>query len=225
MLGLYLHRDSPIHRLGAGVKMGGLLAATLLVLALPGAVGALGAGLVGLFALWLAKLPLGRVLRELRAPVLMLGLLFGVQALVAGTGWADTLAAIARFAALILLATLVTLTTKVAAMVDLFERVFAILRPLGVNPAKLALMLALTIRFIPLLAEQVREVRMAQQARGVERSIAALFVPLLVKILRLADDLTAALDARGYDPTDDARPGTSPNDAVGPNNKEAQPPC
>ena len=205
MLGLYLHRDSVIHRLGAGVKMGGLLAATLAVLALPGALGALAAGLLGLGLLVAAKLPVGRVLRELRAPVLMLTLLFGCQALLAGTGWAETLAAVARFAALILLATLMTLTTKVADMVDLFERLFSALRPLGVNPAKMALMLALTIRFIPLLAEQVRVVRMAQQARGVERNIAALFVPLLVKILRLADDLTAALDARGYDPTDDGR--------------------
>lgn len=205
MLGLYLHRDSVIHRLGAGVKMGGLLAATLAVLALPGALGALAAGLLGLGLLIAAKLPVGRVLRELRAPVVMLALLFGCQALLAGTDWAETLAAVARFAALILLATLMTLTTKVADMVDLFERLFSTLRPLGVNPAKMALMLALTIRFIPLLAEQVREVRMAQQARGVERNIAALFVPLLVKILRLADDLTAALDARGYDPTDDGR--------------------
>ncbi|RJF79145.1 energy-coupling factor transporter transmembrane protein EcfT [Azospirillum cavernae] len=205
MLGLYLHRDSAVHRLGAGVKMGGLLAATLVVLALPGALGALAAGLLGLGLLVAAKLPVGRVLRELRAPVVMLTLLFGCQALLAGTGWAETLAAVTRFAALILLATLMTLTTKVADMVDLFERLFSALRPLGVNPAKMALMLALTIRFIPLLAEQVREVRMAQQARGVERNIAALFVPLLVKILRLADDLTAALDARGYDPTDDGR--------------------
>jgi biotin transport system permease protein len=83
--------------------------------------------------------------------------------------------------------------------------VFGLLRPLGVNPAKLALMLALTIRFIPLLAEQVREVRMAQRARGVERSIAALFVPLLVKIFTMADDLAAALEARGYDPADNGR--------------------
>ena len=203
MLGLYLHRDSPVHRWPAGVKMGGLLAVTVGVLALPGAWGAAAAGALGLGLLAAARLPVGMLLRQLRAPVIMLALLFGIQALLAGTGWAETLAAVARFAALILLATLVTLTTRVTEMVELFERLFGLLRPLGVNPAKLALMLALTIRFIPLLAWQVREVRMAQQARGVERSIAALFVPLLVKIFTMADDLTAALEARGYDPAAD----------------------
>lgn len=202
MLGLYLHRDSAIHRLPAGAKLGGLLLVTIIVLALPGAWGAAAAGLIGAAVLAAARLPAGRVLKELRAPVVMLTLLFGFQALLSGGGWEETAVAIARFAALILLATLVTLTTRVTDMVDLFERLFGLLRPVGVNPAKMALMLALTIRFIPLLGEQVREVRMAQRARGVERNIAALFVPLLVKILTMADDLTAALEARGYDPAD-----------------------
>ncbi|MGA1860029.1 energy-coupling factor transporter transmembrane protein EcfT [Azospirillum sp. 11R-A] len=202
MLGLYLHRESVVHRLPAGAKLGGLLLVTILVLALPGSWGALAAGLIGAAVLVAARLPARRVLAELRAPVLMLTLLFGFQALLAGGGWEETAVAVARFAALILLATLVTLTTRVMDMVDLFERLFGLLRPVGVNPAKMALMLALTIRFIPLLGEQVREVRMAQRARGVERNIAALFVPLLVKILTMADDLTAALEARGYDPVD-----------------------
>ncbi|CAO3359162.1 energy-coupling factor transporter transmembrane component T family protein [Azospirillum melinis] len=202
MLGLYLHRESVVHRLPAGAKLGGLLLVTILVLALPGGWGALIAGSIGAAVLVAARLPAKQVLAELRAPVLMLTLLFGFQALLAGGGWEETAVAVARFAALILLATLVTLTTRVMDMVDLFERLFGLLRPVGVNPAKMALMLALTIRFIPLLGEQVREVRMAQRARGVERNIAALFVPLLVKILTMADDLTAALEARGYDPVD-----------------------
>ncbi|AWB09101.1 energy-coupling factor transporter transmembrane protein EcfT (plasmid) [Azospirillum humicireducens] len=209
MLGLYLHRESVIHRLPAGAKLGGLLLVTAVVLTLPGAWGAAAAGLTGAAVLAAARLPAGRVLADLRAPVVMLTLLFGVQALLAGGGWEETAVAIARFAALILLATLVTLTTRVTDMVDLFERLFGLLRPVGVNPAKLALMLALTIRFIPLLGEQVREVRMAQRARGVERNIAALFVPLLVKILTMADDLTAALEARGYDPADSGSQATT----------------
>ncbi len=211
MLGLYLHRESVIHRLPAGAKLGGLLLVTIIVLALPGAWGAAAAGLIGVAVLAAARLPAGRVLKELRAPVVMLTLLFGFQALLTGGGWEETAVAVARFAALILLATLVTLTTRVMDMVDLFERLFALLRPVGVNPAKMALMLALTIRFIPLLGEQVREVRMAQRARGVERNIAALFVPLLVKILTMADDLAAALEARGYDPSDSGSQAAAKN--------------
>ncbi|WP_245987062.1 hypothetical protein [Azospirillum thermophilum] len=39
MLGLYLHRDSPVHRWAASVKLGGLLLVTVAVLAAPGAWG------------------------------------------------------------------------------------------------------------------------------------------------------------------------------------------
>lgn len=204
MLGLYLHRESPVHRWPAGVKLGGLLAVTVGVIAAPEAWGAAVAGALGLALVGLARLPVGPVLRSLVPVLAMLGLLFGVQALAGVLAPEEALVALARFTALVLLASVATMTTRVGDMVDLFERVFALLRPFGVNPAKLALMLALTIRFIPLLVEQVHEIRMAQQARGVERSMAALFVPLLVKVLTLADDLTAALDARGYDPTETA---------------------
>ncbi|HYD64830.1 energy-coupling factor transporter transmembrane component T, partial [Azospirillum sp.] len=97
-------------------------------------------------------------------------------------------------------ATLVTLTTRVSDMVETLERALAWLRPLGVNAGKVSLMLALTIRLVPVLLAQAQEIRMAQRARGVERSAVALLVPLMVKTLRMADDLADALEARGYDP-------------------------
>ncbi|MGQ9368241.1 energy-coupling factor transporter transmembrane component T family protein [Azospirillum sp. ST 5-10] len=198
--GLYLHRDSPVHALPAGVKLGGLLVLAGGLLALPGPWAfAVGAPL-SLALLAAARLPVGTVLRQLRPVFAIMVVFFGAQALLAGLGWLEGLAAAGRFAVLVMLATAVTLTTRVGDMVALFERVFAVLRPLGVDPEKLALMLALTIRLVPLLVEQVREIRMAQRARGVERSVLALFVPLTVKVMGLADALTEALEARGYDP-------------------------
>ncbi len=201
--GLYLHRDSPVHRLPAGPKLGGLLAATAAVLAAPGpSVPAAGLVAVGGLYAW-ARLPVGAVFRQLRPVLAIMLAFFLLQAWLSEAGWLAGLETAARFMLVVLLAALVTLTTRVGDMTDVFERAFAVLRPVGVNPAKAALMMALTVRFVPLLAEQVREIRMAQRARGVEASVAALFVPLLVKTLTLADDLTHALDARGWDAADD----------------------
>ena len=39
----------------------------------------------------------------------------------------------------------------------------------------------------------------AQRARGLDRSAIALLVPLLIKTLKMADNLSDAIDARGYD--------------------------
>ena len=44
------------------------------------------------------------------------------------------------------------------------------------------------------------EVREAQRARGLERSLVALTVPIVVRMLKMSDDIAAAIDARSYDP-------------------------
>jgi biotin transport system permease protein len=105
-----------------------------------------------------------------------------------------------RFTILVALAVLITLTTRISDMVDALERALRPLRVLGVNPAKISLMISLAIRFVPLLADLVREIQEAQRSRGLERSITAVAVPLIVKTLRMASVLTDAIDARGYDP-------------------------
>jgi biotin transport system permease protein len=110
------------------------------------------------------------------------------------------LVTVLRFTILVSLAVLITLTTRISDMVDALESGLRPLRVLGVNPAKISLMISLAIRFVPLLVDLVREIRAAQQARGLERSIAAVAVPLIVKTLRMASVLTDAIEARGYDP-------------------------
>ena len=75
-----------------------------------------------------------------------------------------------------------------------------VLRPLGVNPAKVSLALSLALRFIPVLAQITREVREAQRVRGLENSVIALAIPLFVRTLRMSDDIADAIEARGYRP-------------------------
>lgn len=198
MLGLYIHRNSPVHALPAGWKLIALaMAATAaFFIADPAALGAALAACLALFAL--ARLPLAAVTDQLRPLLPVLLLFFAVQA--AFVGWEAGAVMVGRFTLLVLLASLVTLTTRASDMIDTLERALSVLRPLGVNAGKLSLMLALTIRLIPVLLGLAQEIRMAQRARGVERNALALLVPLMVKTLRMADHLTDALEARGYDP-------------------------
>jgi biotin transport system permease protein len=197
-LGLYLHRESPLHALPAGAKMLGLLAAgtgLLLFSSLPVLCAALGVTL-GLYAL--ARLRPREVAPVLRLSAFVLVPLLLVHALL--SGWVPALEAVLRLAVLLLLATLVSLTTRASDMLEAMERALRPLARFGVNPARLGLLLSLTLRFIPLLAEWLREIQEAQRVRGLESNPVAVLVPLLVKTLRTADTLAEAIDARGFDP-------------------------
>ncbi len=197
-LGVYLHRDSPLHALPAGVKLLGLLAASLLLLLFPSlpVVGAAFALSLGLYAL--ARIPARELRSVLRPAAFVLGPLFLFQGLV--VGWANASLVVLRLATLVLLATLVTLTTRALALLDTLQRALRPLARFGVNPARIGLLVSLTLRFLPLMATWLHEVREAQRARGLERDVLAVLVPLLVKTLRTADALADAIDARGFDP-------------------------
>ncbi len=74
----------------------------------------------------------------------------------------------------------------------------------GLSP-RLVFLLEGSLRFAPTMATLLREVREAQESRGIRldgfyllRNGAALLVPLLIDVMRFADDLAEALEARGF---------------------------
>jgi len=186
-----------LHRVPAGIK--------LLVLLLAGAgvflirdPRILGAALAATLVLMLsARLPL----RELFHQVLpALVLIAALAAFHIATGEPDLAFQVsARLGVAILLAVLLTMTTRVSAMVEAIEFGLFPLKYIGMSPAKIGLMLSLAIRFIPVLFALLADIREAQRARGLERSVFAVAMPLLVRTLRMADDLAEAIAARGFD--------------------------
>src|SRR5512133_1812037 len=96
-----------------------------------------------------------------------------------------------------------TATTRVTAMVAVIERVCWPLRFVGVRPARIGLVIAMALRFIPLIAERADRIREAQAARGGSvrglKGLTTTVVPLLVQVLQLAHTVSEALDARGAD--------------------------
>jgi biotin transport system permease protein len=201
-LALYVPRASPVHRTPAGLKLLALAGLGVLVFAvptLPVAAGAL-AGVVAA-GLLLARLPARLLARQTRAVAVWLVALFVVHAVVTDveTGAMTVL----RLLALVLAAAVVTATTRVTAMVAVVERVCAPLRFVGVRPARIGLVLAMALRFIPLVAERAERIREAQAARGGAvrgvRGLTTTVVPLLVQVLQMAQTISEALDARGAD--------------------------
>lgn len=200
--GLYHAGTSVLHRLPAGVKLAGLAAAITGLLLLDDLrwLAAAAAAITGLYAA--ARVPPRLALGQLR-PLLWFGLfLLAVQLLL--TDWQQAVAVVLRLVLAVALAGLVTLTTRVTAMLDVAETLLGPLRRFGVRPDRVGLVLALTIRGVPVIAGITGTVRDAHRARGATGRPWALLVPVLVRVLRYADALGDALAARGAD--DDPEP-------------------
>lgn len=195
MIALYKPGDSPLHRLPAGGKLA-LLALAGTGLMLVDAPLLLGAGLLVALALHhLARLPLADAAAALRPLAPVLAILFLLQGLI--VSWEAGAALALRFATLILAASLVTLTTPVSAMVAATARGLRPLAPLGVAPERVALALALAIRFVPVVAAAATAIREAQAARGLGTNPLALAVPLVVRTIATAEAAAEAIEARG----------------------------
>ena len=185
---------SVLHRLPVGLKLLGLLTAgsTLFLVVDWRWLGVFCVAVLLLYAV--AGIGWRVIWLRLRPLVLVLAVLFAAQLLLDDARHA--VAMVLRFAGLILLATLVSLTSRTSDMVAALERVLLPLARFGIDPAQISLVISLALRFIPVLGERVTQIREAQRARGLERNILALAVPLLLHCLRMADAVADAIDAR-----------------------------
>lgn len=195
MISLYRPGSGILHRMPAGAKLAAL-AGSALVLSLlrPGILGAF-VVLAAVSALYpVAALPLralGEAWWRLRWLILVLG-----GALWLFTAPEDAVVSTGRVVALLLLAELVTRTTRMGDLLEVFRLILQPLRRLGANPEAVALTLSLTIAMIPVIAGFAAQVRDAQRARGVRLGPHAV-LPLLVLTMKHADDVGDALAARG----------------------------
>ncbi|MGZ4538692.1 MAG: energy-coupling factor transporter transmembrane component T family protein [Blastococcus sp.] len=209
-LALYVPRASAVHRTPAGWKLLALAGLSVLVFAvptLPVVTSALAAVL--LFGLAVARLPVGLLVRQARAVLWWLVALFVLHALL--TDLLTGAVTVLRLLALVLAAAVVTATTRVTEMVAVVERMCAPLGWVGVRPARIGLVIAMALRFIPLISERADRIREAQAARGGSvrgfRGLTTTVVPLLVQVLQLAHTVSEALDARGADDVPAGRGG------------------
>lgn len=197
MIALYRPGRSVLHRAPAGVKLLALLALALTLSLVPRTgitVAASAALVVGLYAL--ALMPPTVLARQLWLARWIVVLMVATQLIFLGP-W-DALVNTVRVVAIVLLAGLLTLTTRSE---DLLAAIEAALRPfsrLGVDARRVGLTLSLAISMLPVVAGLASRVRDAQRARGVRLGFRAV-VPILVLALRHADDVADALSARGAD--------------------------
>lgn len=195
MIGLYLEQRSPLHLVPAGWKLLGLALASLLLFPLRDPVVLLAclAGSLSGYAL------LGRqglsALRALRPLAMVLAFVLGLHALL-GSFETGLLVGL-RLATLFLLASLVTLTTRMDEMIDALRPVLRPVAWVGLSERRLALAIALVIRFTPVIVDMGSRLQEAHRARSGRKGHVKLVAPLCLQALNAADHVAEALVARG----------------------------
>jgi energy-coupling factor transporter transmembrane protein EcfT len=222
-LGQYLQGDTVLHRLDPRVKIVAVMVFSLLIFAATPA----GMALISLFLAALirtARLTFAQAAAALRPVAIFMALIFFMHLFftggrplftlsplpvtITGEGLAQGAQVTWQFAGLVIVAAILTMTTLPSDLVGGIERLLRPLSRIGIPAQEIAVMIAMALRFMPMLLEEYDRLRMAQMARGADfstggvalrvRAIALLTVPLLLSALRRADELVMAMEARGY---------------------------
>ncbi len=226
-IGQYLPMDSFLHRLDPRARIFVFLIPIILIIITPKLVGLLlGLALI-LSGLILARIPLRFALRGLLPPLpfllflavlqvfltrnqsLLILLRLGPLFLTPG-GIQAGVALFLRFCGLILALSLATFCLSTS---DLVHGLESLLRPfnrMGIPTRDLIMVIQVTVRFLPLLAQTAERIAKAQASRGAEwgsgqgsllqraRQVIPLLVPLFITSLHKAENMALAMDARAY---------------------------
>ena len=227
MFGAQLPLHSPVRRLDPRTRLllvifllvGLSFARNLLVLLLT---------LVVILALWLAaRAPLNALLQSWRKalPFLLilalLQILFGMgrespvllrvgPLVVNAASLAGALSILLRFSAFILALNLAVASLSTPEVTGALDSLLRPLAVIGLPANDFVMVVQVTLRFFPLLAQTAERIAKSQASRGADwrpagwnlaqraRQIAPLIVPLFVTSLRRAENVALAMDARAY---------------------------
>ena len=113
-----------------------------------------------------------------------------------------------RLMFMIIGSSMMTYTTTPNSLTDGLEKLLSWMNKLHVPVHELAMIMAIALRFIPVLTEELDRIMKAQMARGIDFKEGSLFerlkklmpiiVPLFVSAIRRSNDLALAMDARCY---------------------------
>lgn len=113
-----------------------------------------------------------------------------------------------RFLVLVLMTSILTLTTSPISITDGMEVLLNPFKRFKLPVHELALMMSISLRFIPTLMDETDKIMKAQMARGSDitsgsikeriKAVVPLLIPLFVSAFKRAEDLAVAMEVKGY---------------------------
>lgn len=221
-IGQYYPAPSVIHRLDPRVKLVGTVVFIIMIFCINNLAGYVAATAALGCLIKLSKVPLKYMLKGLKAiffiliftAVLNLFLTPGTTVIewkfihITKEGILMALKMSVRLTYLIIGSSIMTLTTTPNHLTDGMEKGLGPLKKIHVPVHEIAMMMAIALRFIPILMEETDKIMKAQQARCADfesgnvfaraKSLVPVLVPLFISSFRRANDLAMAMEARCY---------------------------
>lgn len=222
LIGQFTDTGSFFHRLDPRTKLLSMIVIVLSFLTLYTFIDYAAATLFVGSLLWTSKIPLTKFLGGLKPLWFILSFTFLYHAFTAqgitiwswsflhitAEGLLGGLRLVWRIILLVVLASMLTLTTKPLSLAHGLTKLLSPLSAIKVPVEQLALMMVISIRFIPTIMQELERILLAQKARGYDISALKLpqrifayipiLVPLLFTVIQRAEALTSAIDARAY---------------------------
>lgn len=221
-IGQYYQTDSVIHRLDPRVKLAGTLLYIITLFFIDSIIGYVLATLALATVIKLSKVPFSFIVRGMKAIafLLLITVVFNMfltpgeaifsfwifkltkegLRIALFMGW--------RLILLIIGSSLMTLTTTPNHLTDGLEKSLRVFNKIGVPVHEIAMMMSISLRFIPILIEETDKIMKAQMARGADfesgnvlqkaKAMVPLLVPLFISAFRRANDLAMAMESRCY---------------------------
>ena len=223
--GQYYPVESPIHRLDPRIK---LLSVILYIVAIFFIRKFVGFAVVAVFLLtviFLSRVPLGKVLKSVRAVIFLVIFTVVMSILFYSTKDAEPLWAWGiikiykqgilnaarmglRLIFLVIGPAVMTLTTTPVELTDGLESLLKPLAMIKLPVHELAIIMSIALRLIPTLTEETEKIMNAQKARCADfdtgnifkraKALLPILIPLFVSSFRRADELADAMDSRCY---------------------------
>lgn len=226
-IGQYMPTGSLLHRIEPRAKLigfGALILAITFSLSQRGIAVGLAAALLGLL---IVRVPFKLTLKGLLLPLPFLVIIAIIQIFIfpaaahtplltvgplritlAGI-WSGVLLVL-RFVALILILSLMSYCMSTSEMIHGLQQLFRPLNRVGLRAMDLVMVIQVSLRFLPFLAQSAERIAKAQASRGAEwgvksrglmariKQVIPLIIPLFTTSLRRAETMALAMDARNY---------------------------
>ncbi len=226
-IGQYIPTGSVLHRMDPRAKIVGF---GLMMLAITFSTSKIGVG-IGLIAviagILLSRIPLKFALKGLLPPLPFMIIIAVLQfffypnpgtsiifrlgpVVLSVAGILSGILIILRFFTLILAISLMSFVTSTSEMIHGLQKLLTPLNRIGIPTMDFVMVIQVTLRFIPFLAQSAERIAKAQASRGAEwggkskglvsrvRQIIPLIIPLFTTSLRRSETMALAMDARAY---------------------------